>query len=80
MCQFFSSLKRENVVIRYQYTGMGYAGRIAGPIPTITVSLQNVKYEFVFLSALANLTEVRFPVSATSTVTGEDLKATWSSS
>ena len=80
MCQFFSSLKPENVVIRYQYTGMGYAGRIAGPIPTITVSLQNVKYEFAFLNALANLTEVRFPVSATSTVTGEDLKATWSSS
>jgi Flp pilus assembly protein TadG len=80
MCQFFPALRQANVVVRYQYTGMGYAGRIAGPIPTITVSLQNVKYEFLFLSGLANLTEVNFPVSATSTVTGEDLKATWSSS
>lgn len=80
MCQFFPALTQANVIVRYQYTGMGYAGRTAGPIPTITVSLQNVKYEFLFLRGLANLTKVDFPVSATSTVTGEDLKATWSSS
>jgi hypothetical protein len=80
MCQFFASLTQANVVVRYQYTGMGYAGRAAGPVPTITVSLQNVGYEFILLSGLTSLVGVDFPVSATSTVTGEDLRAAWSSS
>lgn len=80
MCQFLPSLTQANVVVRYQYTGMGYAGRTAGPIPTITVSLQNVSYEFLLLSGLTQLTSVNFPVSATSTVTGEDLRATWTGS
>lgn len=80
MCMFFPALQQDNIVIRYQYTGMGYAGRTAGPIPTITVSLQDVNYDFLFLSGLADLTRVSFPISATSTVTGEDLKASWSGS
>lgn len=74
MCQFFPSLTQANVIVRYQYTGMGYAGRTAGPIPTITVSLQNVTYNFLLLSGIATLTRVSFPLSATSTVTGEDLR------
>lgn len=80
MCRFYSSIKQSNVVVRYQYTGMGYAGRKAGPIPTITVSLKGIRYNFMFLSGLAFLTGLDFPVSATSTVTGEDLRASWSSS
>lgn len=80
MCLYLPALKPANVVIRYQYTGMGYAGRKSGPVPTITVSLQNVTYQFVFLSGLSRLTSVSFPNTSTSTVTGEDLKATWSSS
>ena len=43
-------------------------------------SLQNVKHESRFLSGLVDATEVKFPASATSTLTGEDLQATWSSS
>lgn len=74
MCQFFPSLTQANVVVRYQYTGMGYAGRTAGPIPTITVSLQNVRYDFLLLSGILSLTSVNFPVSAATTVTGEDLR------
>ena len=80
MCRFFPGLTRANIVVRYQYTGMGYAGRTAGPVPTITVSLQGVNYNFVFLSGLAGLTSVSFPARANSTITGEDLRATWSSS
>lgn len=80
MCQFFPSLAQANIVVRYQYTGMGYAGRTAGPIPTITVSLQNVSYDFLLLSGLTQLSNVDFPVTATSTVTGEDLRATWTGS
>ena len=76
----FQALKPANVIVRYQYTGMWHADRIARPIATSTVSLQNVKHEPRFLSGLVDATEVKFPASATSTLTGEDLQATWSSS
>ena len=76
----FQALKPANVIVRYRYTGKEYADRIARPIATSTVSLQNVKHESRFLSGLVDATEVKFPASATSTLTGEDLQATWSSS
>lgn len=74
MCYYLPRLTAANIMVRYQYTGMGYAGREAGPVPTITVWLQNVRYSYIFLSALARLTSVTFPVRATSTVSGEDMR------
>ena len=75
MCVFMPTLQESNIVVKYQNTGMGYAGRQSGPIPTITVSLKNVSYNFLFLNSLLKLTSLSFPARATSTVTGEDLKA-----
>lgn len=80
MCRFLPRLRQANIIVRYQYTGMGYAGRNAGPIPTITVQLQNLSYQFILLSGITALTAVTFPVNATSTVTGEDLRGTWAGS
>jgi Flp pilus assembly protein TadG len=80
MCRFLPGLKKTNIVVDYRFTGLGYAGRKAGPVPTITVSLQGIKYEFLFLSGLAGLTALNFPYTATTTVTGEDLKVSWSGS
>lgn len=80
MCHFFLSLKRENVVITYAATGLGFQGRgnvqgATAPIPTITVSLRNVNFRFFFLSALVGFANITMP-SMSSTVTGEDLKST----
>lgn len=80
MCAFFPGLEQSNIEVIYQSTGMGYAGREAGPIPTITVRLQGVTYDFLFLKGLAGLTSVTFPNSSTATVTGEDLNAAGSAS
>ncbi|MCF6127256.1 pilus assembly protein [Mesorhizobium sp. M7A.F.Ca.CA.001.07.2.1] len=71
MCDFDPLLLPANVVIRYSATGLGYQTRAAGNVPTISVSLQNVNFQFFFLS-FANIT---MP-SMLSTVTGEDLKST----
>ena len=46
MCHFFPGLRRENVVVTYTATGLGYQTRPGGPVPTITVSLQNVTFQF----------------------------------
>jgi Flp pilus assembly protein TadG len=76
MCNMFSRLQANNVEIRYTYTGLGYAGRPGGAVPTITVSLRQgqngVPFQFIMVGALANLASVTIPSLAT-TVTGEDL-------
>ncbi len=79
MCNFMfgNRLQANNIAVRYQYTGLGYAGRPGGPVPTITVSLRNMTYQFVFLNGLMGFAPVNMPNFAT-TVTGEDLNVTGS--
>ncbi|PBB94792.1 TadE/TadG family type IV pilus assembly protein [Mesorhizobium sp. WSM3862] len=73
MCHFFPGLLRSNVVVTYTATGLGYQTRLGGPIPTITVSLQNRTFQFFFLQELMGFANVNMP-SMLSTVTGEDMK------
>ena len=71
MCDVLTSIAPDNVVIVYKQTGLGYAGRPGGPLPTITVSLQDMQFHFFFLSALLG---VRIAMPAmTTTMTAEDL-------
>lgn len=56
------------------------ASDIAGSIPAITAGLRSVTHGSRLLNGLVNVTEVNIPVFATSTVTSEDLNATWISS
>ncbi|MGX5831675.1 TadE/TadG family type IV pilus assembly protein [Mesorhizobium sp. 43Arga] len=76
MCHFFPGLLRSNVVVSYTATGLGYQTRLGGPVPTITVSLQNRTFQFFFLQGLMGFANINMP-SMLSTVTGEDLKSTW---
>ena len=75
MCDFFPALEPENVVVRYTASGLGYQTRPNGSIPTITVSLQNVTFQFFFLNGLMGFTNITMP-SMLSTVTGEDMRST----
>jgi Flp pilus assembly protein TadG len=75
MCDFFPRLQPENVVVRYTATGLGYQTRPGGSIPTITVSLQDVNFQFFFLSGLLGFDDITMP-SMLSTVTGEDMSST----
>ena len=72
MCDIFSRIIPANVVIVYTQTGRGYAGRPGGPVPTITISLQNLPFQFFFLHGLIGLRNLTIPASTTS-VTAEDL-------
>jgi len=71
MCDILPSISAANVRIVYQQTGLGYAGRPGGPQPTITVSLQNLQFQFFFLSYLFGNTVTMPPM--TTTITAEDL-------
>ena len=55
MCQIFSRIKPENVIVEYVHTGLGYAGRPGGPIPTIRLRLTGLSYEFIALNSLMGL-------------------------
>lgn len=72
MCDIYDRIAPANVIIRYQYTGLGYAGRPGGAVPTITVNLTGLNFNFVFLNGLLTLGPVPIP-GLNTTITGEDL-------
>ncbi|MDX8522000.1 TadE/TadG family type IV pilus assembly protein [Mesorhizobium dulcispinae] len=76
MQTYLPLLKKSEVQIQYQASGLGYWTRPGGPVPTITVSIVNHQFQFFFLGALLGLGNMSMP-SMLSTVTGEDLKSTW---
>ena len=71
MCDVLPSITADNVVIVYSQSGLGYAGRPGGPVPTITVSLQHMQFKFFFLTALLGVNIAIPPM--TTTITAEDL-------
>lgn len=76
MCNYFSNINSaQRVEIKYEHTALGYAGRPGGPVPTITVSLTGISYNFIFLNSLMGFVGAPVPALAT-TVTGEDLRQT----
>ena len=74
MCNAFSRVAPANVVITYTQTGLGYAGRPGGPVPTITVSLQNITFQYHFLRGILGFTNITIP-GLTTSITGEDLSS-----
>jgi hypothetical protein len=76
MCDIFNRITPANVRIVYTQSaapaGLGYAGRPAGPVPTIRVSLQNMPFRFFFLGPLLGFRDIQIPAVPT-TITGEDL-------
>jgi Flp pilus assembly protein TadG len=70
MCDIFPRITAANVRIVYDQTGLGYAGRSSGPVPTIAVSLQNMQFQFFFLNGLRGFANLAMP-PFTATVTGE---------
>jgi hypothetical protein len=74
MCDVLPRISPSNVVIVYTQTGLGFAGRPGGPVPTITVSLQNLSLQLLFLGGILGLNELQMP-ALTSSITAEDLSS-----
>jgi Flp pilus assembly pilin Flp len=76
MCNIFPLISPQNVTVVYAQTGLGYAGRSLGPVPTITVSLNaassktKLPFKFFFLPFAA----IDIP-QVTTTITGEAMSA-----
>jgi len=74
MCDVFTRIRAANVVIRYTQTGLGFAGRHGGPVPTITLSLQNLPFQFFFLDGLKGFLPINISPAPT-TMVGEVLSS-----
>ena len=70
MCNIFDRVGVPNVIVTYTQTGLGYAGSPHGPVPTITVSLKNLPFQFFFLGTLTGFNKIEIP-AMTTTITGE---------
>jgi hypothetical protein len=79
ICNIFPRIQPENVIITYQNTGLGFAGRPGGPVPTITIELTGLTFNFAFLNGLMGFGPITMPPMKT-TATGEDMSTDWSSS
>jgi Flp pilus assembly protein TadG len=73
MCDIFPRITAANVVIVYAQTGLGYIGRPGGAVPTISISLQNLPFQFFFLAGLAGLKNINIPAMASTPA--EDLSS-----
>lgn len=77
MCDIFPQIGVENVIVRYTSTGLGYAGRPLGAVPTITVEVTGMTFNFMLLNGVLGLGPITMPRLHT-TVTGEDLSTSGS--
>ena len=79
VCDVFRRVQPANVIITYQQTGLGFAGRPGGPVPTITVELKGLQFQFIFLNGLMGFGPITMPAMKT-TATGEDMNTSWEAS
>jgi hypothetical protein len=71
MCDVLPSITPDHVVVVYKQSGLGYAGRPGGPLPTIELSLENMQFQFFFLNSLLGA-HITMP-AVRATITAEDL-------
>ncbi len=73
MCQVFDRIGPQNVIVEYTQTGLGFAGRPGGPLPSITIRLTGIDFDFVVLNNLLGLPKIGMSGLST-TATAEDLR------
>lgn len=79
--KIFPRVTTANVTVEYDYAPLGFVGKPCGPIPSVTVKLQNMKYNFIVLNVLVDLfpgntlsASISMP-SFVATMTAEDLSS-----
>jgi Flp pilus assembly pilin Flp len=72
MCMLFPRVRPQNVIVEYVQTGLGFAGRPGGPVPTIRLRLTGLTFEFVVLNDLLGLPRIAMD-GLSATATAEDM-------
>ena len=80
MCDIFPRITEDNLQITYEHNALGYIGRPGGMVPTITLEIVGLTFQYIFLDDLmgifgrANLNTVPIPGLKT-TITAEDMRS-----
>lgn len=77
MCDFNPRINAGNVVVTYARTGLGYVGRPGGPVVSVTVETNGLRFNLPLLGALLGWNEnsgITVPANPV-TVVGEDLRS-----
>jgi hypothetical protein len=74
MCDIFQRITPANVTVTYTQSGLGFVGRPGGPVPSISISLKDLRLQLFFLRGLAGLDDLQMPPLTTS-MTAEDLSS-----
>lgn len=73
MQAIFPRIQLANVVFEFRGVGLGFVGR-GSPVPAISVSLQNLTYDYVALAAFTGAASINLPAFR-ATLIGEDLNS-----
>lgn len=73
MAAIFPRIQLANVIFEFRGVGLGFVGR-GSPVPAISVSLQNLTYDYVALAAFTGAASINLP-SFRATLIGEDLNS-----
>lgn len=63
------------IIVRYEDAGLGYAGRMDGGVPVISITIADLRFRFLMLNRFMETVGLSFPPIAISAV-GEDLDET----
>jgi hypothetical protein len=74
MCRLNPRIKLSNVTVTYSLSGLGYYGRPAGAVVTITIWV-NLPFSFPILGTILGLNDITIPATPV-TITSEDLSDT----
>lgn len=69
----YPQLRSDEVIVEYRDVALGFAGRV-GPVPAVTVRLNNIPFDFLVLNSLLGLPTITMP-DFKATLIGEDLSA-----
>ena len=72
MQSVFLQLQPENITVQYADSGLGFAGRPGGPVPAVTVCLQNMTFDFTIINGLLGFPTIAMPPFC-ATLTAEDM-------
>ena len=81
MREIYPRIAAETVAVDYFFMDLGFVNRPCGPVPSVTVRLQNMTFDFIVIDALLDLLvagpggldpSMAMP-SFTATMVGEDL-------
>ena len=79
MCDIFDRIGFENVRISYEHTGMGYIARPGGLVPTITLEIVGLNFEFIFIDDVIRIFNRALPEQIAipglkTTISAEDMR------